>query len=268
MREAFNDWAKAKPEQLTLAAVGATGTRPPKMTNAQLVTALDAATDALAQQGPYWIGLWQSLLTSFPANQVRTPMPTQGGLAGQLSSLSAVDLPAGQALVVSVGKSDAAYQGFEIADAFGQTLPFGTHTSSLNATQATLGSDGRFHFVVSPTDPGVPNWIDTSGRTRGLLFLRWQGLPAALPSELYPTGQVVPITSVRDALPADTPTVTPAQRRAEQAQRARDLAVRLRSSSNQARPVIDGALHQLMGIVGAKPVLAIWAGSSLTAGKR
>ena len=30
--------------------------------------------------------------------------------------------------------------------------------------------------------------------------------------------------------------------------------------------MIEGALHQLMGIVGAKPVLAIWAGSSLTAG--
>jgi len=266
VREAFNDWSKAVPEQLTLEAVGATGTRAPKVTNRQLVTALDAATAGVAQQGPYWIGLWQGLLTSFPANQVRTPMPTQGGLAGQLSSLSALDLPDGQALVVSVGKSDARYQGFEIADAFGQTLPFGTHMSSLNASQATVGSDGRFHFVVSPTDPGVPNWIDTQGRTRGLLFLRWQGLPAALPSDQFPTGQVVPIASVRDALPADTPTVTPAQRKAEQTKRSRDLAIRLRSSSNQARPIIDSALHQLMGIVGDKPVLAIYAGSSLTVG--
>jgi hypothetical protein len=264
VREAFNEWSKAKPEQLTLEAVGAIGKRAPKVTKAQLVTALDAATAALAQQAPYWLSLWKGLLTSFPANQLRTPMPTQGGLAGQLSSLSAVDLPDGQALVVSVGKSDAAYQGFEIADAFGQTLPFGTHTSSLNATQATAGSDGRFHFVVSPPDPGVPNWIDTSGRTRGLLFLRWQGLPTALPSDLYPTGEVVPITSVRDALPADTPTVTPAQRKADQAKRVRDLAVRLRTSSNQARPIIAGALHQLMGIVGEKPVLAIYAGSALT----
>jgi hypothetical protein len=69
--------------------------------------------------------------------------------------------------------------------------------------------------------------------------------------------------SARDALPADTPTVTPKQRTAEQAKRNRDLAIRLRSSSNQARPIIDGALHQLMGIVGEKPVLAIYAGSSL-----
>lgn len=265
VREAFNDWAKAKPDQLSLEAVGATGTRPTKLTNAQLVTALDAATATVAQQGPYWIGLWQGLLTSFPANQMRAPMPTQGGLAGQLSSLSAIDLPAGQALVVTVGKSDARYQGFEIADAFGQTLPYAIHTSSLNATQANVGTDGKLHFVVSPTDPGVPNWIDTQGRTRGLLFLRWQGLPGPLPAEDAPTGQLVPISSLRDALPAGTPTVTPAQRKAELATRNRDTAVRVRTSSNQARPVIDAALHQLMGIVGAKPVLAIYAGSSLTA---
>jgi hypothetical protein len=117
--------------------------------------------------------------------------------------------------------------------------------------------------VVSPTDPGVPNWIDTQGRTRGLLFLRWQGLPSALPNDLYPTGQVVPIASVKDALPADTPSVTPAQRKAEVATRKRDLAVRLRSSSNDGRAVIDGALHQLMAVVGDQPVLAIYAGSSL-----
>jgi hypothetical protein len=268
VREAFNDWAKAVPEQLSLDAVGAAGKRAPKLTDDQLVSALDAATAAVAQQAPYWIGLWQGLLTSFPANQIRTPMPTQGGLAGQLSSLSAVDLPDGQALVVSVGKSDARYQGFEIADAFGQTLPFGTHTSSLNATQATVGSDGRFHFVVSPTDPGVPNWIDTQGRTRGLLFLRWQGLPALLPTDLFPTGQVVPIASVKDALPADTPTVTSTQRKAQQAKRNRDLAVRLRSSSNQARGIIDGALQQMIDVVGAEPVLRIYAGSSLRARNR
>ncbi len=268
VREAFNDWAKAEPDQLTLDAVGATGTRPAKLTDAQLVTALKAATAAVAQQGPYWISLWQGLLTSFPANQARAPMPTQGGLAGQLSSLSAIDLPTGQALVVTVGKSDARYQGFEIADAFGQTLPYATHTSSLNATQATTGSDGKLHFVVSPTDPGVPNWIDTQGRTRGLLFLRWQGLPGPLPADDAPTAELVPISSVRDALPTDTPTITPAQRKAELAKRSRDTAVRVRTSSNQARPIIDGALRQLMGIVGDKPVLAIYAGSSLTAHKR
>jgi hypothetical protein len=268
VREAFNDWSKAVPDQLTLEAVGARGGRARRLTNQQLVTALDAATASLTKQSPYWINLWQGLLATFPANQMRAPMPTQGGLAGQLSSLSAIDLPADQALVVSVGESDARYQGFEVADAFGQTLPFGTHTSSLNATQATVGSDGRFHFVVSPTDPGVPNWIDTEGRTRGLLFLRWQGLPGVLPTDDYPTAQLVPMASIRDALPAGVPTISPKQRKVELTKRNRDLAIRLRTSSNQARGVLERALHQLISAVGERPVLAIYAGSSLATAER
>jgi hypothetical protein len=264
VREAFNDWSKAIPEQLNLEAVGKSGTPASRLTDQQLVTAIDAATAAVTKQGPYWTGLWRSLLSSFPANQVRTPMPTQGGLAGQLSSLSAYKLPADQALVVSVGRSNARYQGFEAADAFGQSLPYATRQSSLNATQAHIGSDGRLVFVVAGSDPGVPNWIDTQGHTQGLLFLRWQGLSGALAAGDAPTSQVVPLASVRSALPADTPMVTPAQRKQQLAQRNRDLAKRLRTSSNEARGLLTGYLQQVATTVGRAPVLSLYAGSSLS----
>ena len=263
VREAFGDWSKAVPEQLSIGVVGQRGKPSTTLTNQQMITAIDATTSAVAQQGPYWAGLWRSLLSSFPENQVRTPMPTQGGLAGQLSSLSAFNLPVDQALVVSVGKSDALYQGFEAADAFGQSLPSATHQSSLNAAQAALGSDGRLHFVVSATDPGVPNWIDTQGHTHGLLFLRWQELPAPLAAADAPTSKVVPVDSVRSLLPADTPMVTPAQRKLQLARRNRDLASRLRTSSNQARGLLTDYLRQVADAVGRAPVLSIYAGSAL-----
>ena len=80
------------------------------------------------------------MLASLPANRVNAPFPTQGGLAGQLSSLSSFDLPPGQALMVSVGRSNARYQGFEVADGFGQSLPYATHQSSLNAARPTSGA--------------------------------------------------------------------------------------------------------------------------------
>jgi hypothetical protein len=97
--------------------------------------------------------------------------------------------------------------------------------------------------------------------------LRWQGLPGTLPTDDYPSAQLVPMASVRDALPAGVATITPKQRKVELAKRNRDLAVRLRTSSNQARGVLERALHQLMDIVGERPVLAIYAGSSLATAK-
>src|SRR6185437_13432785 len=217
----------------------------------------------VTQQGTYWTTLWDALLSSLPANQVRTPSPTQGGLAGQLSSLSRFDVAPGQALVVSVGKSAALYQGFEAADAFAQSLPYATAPSSLNATQAQLSSDGRYYFVVSGQDPGVPNWIDTQGYVQGFLFLRWQELPGPLPAADDPTSQIMPLSAVRGALPAGTPTVTAAQRKTQLAARNKAEAHRLRTSSNQARRVLTGYLRQLSADVGRGPVLSIYAGSSL-----
>ncbi len=191
VREAFNNWSDAAGDQLRIQTIGQTGPPPATLTNQQLITAIDAATGAVTQQASYWTTLWGSLLSSLPPNQVRAPSPTQGGLAGQLSSLSHFDLTPDQALVVSIGKSDAVYQGFEAADAFAQSLPYATHQSSLNATQAQVSSDGRYWFVVSAKDPGVPNWIDTEGYTQGFLFLRWQELTGAFPPADDPTSQVV-----------------------------------------------------------------------------
>ncbi len=263
VREAFNNWPDAVGDQLRIQTVGQTGPPPAQLTNQQLDTAIDAATSAVTQQASYWTTLWGSLLSSLPSNQVRTPSPTQGGLAGQLSSLSHFDLTPGQALVVSVGKSNAAYQGFEAADAFAQSLPYATHQSSLNATQAQVSSDGRYWFVVSPKDPGVPNWIDTEGYTQGFLFLRWQELTGALPPADDPTSQMVALSAVRSALPAGTATVTPAQRKTALAARDRAEAHRLRTASNQSAPILTGYLRQIATDVGRGPLLAIYAGSTL-----
>jgi hypothetical protein len=109
----------------------------------------------------------------------------------------------------------------------------------------------------------VPNWIDTQGYAQGFLFLRWQELPAALPPNDDPISQVVALTAVRSALPTGTPTVTPAQRKTQLAERDNAEARRLRTSSNQAAGVLTGYLRQISTDVGRGPLLAIFAGSTL-----
>jgi len=170
--------------------------------------------------------------------------------------------------VVNVGKSDAAYQGFQVADLFGQTLPYATRQTSLNATQAQAASDGRLYFVLSAEDPGVPNWIDIEGSPQGLLFLRWQGLPAPLPASANPTAQLVPLASVRDALPSDTPTVSSAARDKQLDQRNRAVARRVRTSSNEAAALLTGYLRQVANEVGRNRVLGLYGDSTLRSALR
>ena len=36
-----------------------------------------------------------------------------------------------------------------------------------------VDSKGRFRFIVSAEDPGLPNWIDTEGHAVGTLYWRF-----------------------------------------------------------------------------------------------
>jgi hypothetical protein len=92
----------------------------------------------------------------------------------------------------------------------------------LNGFTAHVDRDGKFRAVVSATDPGVPNWLDTMGYLKGSLLGRW------LESSSTPIPRVtrIKLADLRKHLPADTPVVT-----AE----ARDAAIRLRRKGAQLR---------------------------------
>lgn len=83
--------------------------------------------------------------------------------------------------------------------------------SSLNSQQVHTDGDGRVRIVCSWLDPGVANWLDASGRTLHLFayrFFRASRTPAR------PKLKTVPLAELREHLPADTPQVTPVERRA------------------------------------------------------
>jgi hypothetical protein len=100
------------------------------------------------------------------------------------------------------------YWSFMLADELFATIDWVNRQSSLNAHQARLDSDGRFRGVVAVRDPGVPNWLDTGGRLRGVMQGRWNQASSAP----HPKVTKLPLSELRDHLPADTPRVTPAQR--------------------------------------------------------
>jgi hypothetical protein len=106
-----------------------------------------------------------------------------------------------------------------VADNKFTTVDWVNHQSSLNGFQARIDRDGHFRAVIAARDPGVPNWLDTAGNAWGIVQMRWNHCSDA------PEPQVrkVPLSEVRRLLPAETPVVTPAQRR-EQLQLRREAA--------------------------------------------
>jgi uncharacterized protein DUF1214 len=102
------------------------------------------------------------------------------------------------------------------------TLDWVNRQSSLNDTQAHIDSDGKFRAVISQRDPGVPNWLDKGDYPWGVIQMRWNRA-SDYPD---PTIKKVLVAEVRDHLPADTPVVSPEQRR--ESLRARREGAQLR----------------------------------------
>ena len=61
-----------------------------------------------------------------------------------------------------------------------QTLDYRTRRNALNQAQIVPEPDGSYRIVNTAQDPGVPNWLETSGHRRGTIFWRFL-LPESQP---------------------------------------------------------------------------------------
>jgi hypothetical protein len=85
-------------------------------------------------------------------------------------------------------------------------------------------ADGSVTFVIAAKDPGVANWLDTTGLHEGSIFVRWQKAPQPLAPN---TRAVREVRLVKiGELSALLPPVTPDGRRRELAARAAAYARR------------------------------------------
>lgn len=137
------------------------------------------AADIGNQIATYWINYLPKLVYSQPANTV---ILREGKLRARVGgwgfiNLGHFDLKNDEGLVIRMKTMGAKYMAIQAGDPWGPSLDYVSRTSSYNLDQAQADSDGLYSFVISPKDPGVYNWVDTSGLNSGTFALRWQALP-------------------------------------------------------------------------------------------
>jgi len=64
---------------------------------------------------------------------------------------------------------------FQLDNWWMESLDYRHHTIHVNKHTAHYEADGSVRVVVSHTDPGVPNWIETAGHNMGTMCWRWIG---------------------------------------------------------------------------------------------
>jgi hypothetical protein len=114
-----------------------------------------------------------------------------------------------QAVIIEVSDPDCRYWNVALYQMQFENLDWWSRASSYNCTQVHKDTDGKVRFVCSWTDPGVPNWLDVSGRVLNLIAFRfWR----ASRDPLGPKLKTVALTAVHDHLPKDTPAISAEQR--------------------------------------------------------
>lgn len=99
-----------------------------------------------------------------------------------------------EALVVTVHDppNEFLYWGLTTSTAWMESLDYRYTTTNLNNRTAVRSADGGWRLVISPRDPGVPNWLDTGGRREGYMIVRW----VLADDPPHPTCELVPIGSL------------------------------------------------------------------------
>lgn len=253
VRGAFYDWDTEEVPHLAIERLDADGGARPAClrtpTPASVGEQLDALGGLVEANAHYWIDMVHSFRDGGD-NSITPPRPLPA--TGMNPSRSSVKgffvLGPEEALIVEFTPPEGLFWSISIGDIWYRTIDFTHHQTSLNGGQARVDPDGVARFVISHRDPGVANWLDTTGHERGVIVLRW----IMVTDRPQPITRVVAYSDLPEALPAETSHVTPEQRMATVARR-RDAAARRYASPLTTRWSYSTAAIDPLRTAGQRP---------------
>ncbi len=150
-------------------------------------------------------------------NVLKNPARNAEFLATQLQSAGYFQLADDEALVITIDRAGAGYFIVPVTDDWTITKDYWNEQTSLNNVQAVADDAGRstYTIVVSPTDPGVANWVSTGGLNQGTISIRFQDIDPEVVQLPTVSARVVRLDELDSQLPPGTRYVTAAERAAQ-----------------------------------------------------
>jgi hypothetical protein len=231
-RQLFYDWQREEPVDLVITRIGAEREHPPAYSAERAAAQLRRAGALARGQMHFWNEFYDVLLEThgdrnrdgqrfMPRNAFNAlnsaSGATGGGMNTNIYAGGVYELGPEEALVIENEiLIEPMYVGMHLANFWGESFDYANRITSLNGMQSERSSDGRLRYVVAHRDPGVPNWLDTTGHPEGFLTPRWAYFEKP-PQDQWPriSAKKVPLAEVRKHLPADTRVVSPEERVAQ-----------------------------------------------------
>ena len=229
-RQLFYDWENEEPIHLSIECLDSAGAHPEPLTSEKAAANLRRMGGIVRGQMRFWLEFYDVVLNCnqthehdgrpyfMPVNAYNQPnaasSDTGGGMSTNIYAGGIYDLAPDEALYVEATfTGEPVYTSMHLGTLWGESPDYANHQSSLNLHQMYMGEDGVQRWVVAHRDPGVKNWIDTTGVPRGFLSHRWAY--SELPDKAdWPTirARKLRFDEIADAFPADQPRVSPTER--------------------------------------------------------
>ncbi len=201
VREVFDDWNTEERGTLRIQRLDTAGVPRPAMTTDRVAKRFGVAAKLLVGRIHTWFAFPEWFTYKEPVNTLTVPASTPGGLASQFSSIGHYELADDEAMIVTVPVAECPYQAIQIGSAWYISTDYEHHQTSLTRAQSRVDPDGMLRYVITETDPGLTNWLETCGHPSGVMMLRWQRLDHPLTESDGPTVEVVPVSDLPARLP-------------------------------------------------------------------
>ncbi len=228
VRELFYDWESEDLLDLSIVRVDRQGEHPRSLSPERAAAQMERVGEVVNSQMRFWNEFYAVVLEVYgdmngdgkcfmPRNGLNEPnalgIATGGGQSTNVYCGGVFELEEDEALVIEARIPVApAYIGFHLSNLWGESTDYANHISSLNGYQAEWDSDGVLRWVIAHRDPGVSNWLDTTGLPEGFMALRftYPEKPEELPELAL---KKLSFDEIRAQLPADVCEVSPDERR-------------------------------------------------------
>jgi hypothetical protein len=217
IRDVVTDWANERPNDLSIERLGGEPKKPERSFDQKVADA-----QAMLIRNVDNTMRWNAQALNKPVNEFDFVIDrdTDGALRNQVYIMGHFDLADDEGLLIEVGLGGASYFLAPITNIWGTTNDIVHETGSLNISQFTRDADGAIRLLVSRSDPGIWNWLNTCDMADGLLTLRWAEFANGRPDEtLGATSRVVKLAELDRELP-HARRVTPTERQAQLQERA------------------------------------------------
>lgn len=161
---------------------------------------------------------WQAMVNQLAENQF-TPAFVTGKVGGMFTarmSYAKLHLRDDEAYVITVKNGRADYRGLVLMNFWQHSVDYGNRLTSMNDSQSDPNPDGTTTYVISKNDPGIYNWIDTTGLRHPKVMIRWQGLPyqdKQFDENSWVEGKLVKFNQLEKSLPKYVKKITPESRK-------------------------------------------------------